>query len=171
MSAYSLAAVQLPKMLTALKGWIDKAEAMAKERDFDVDNFFAQRLAVDQFTFAKQVCAACDSAKFAAYRLAGVAAPTHADDETTVAELRARIDKAIACIEELEASQFEGGDERLIALGFLPDNKRVRGADYLREFALPNFYFHLTHAYAILRQSGVPLGKRDFIASLTLQDA
>ncbi len=156
--------------LRALKKWIDKAEAFAEERGFDVENFFGARLAIDQFTFASQVRAACDTAKFASYRYAGIEAPKHADDETDLAGLRGRIDKALACIAEVDASAFEGSDDRIIQMQFLPEGKGVRAADYLAEFSIPNFYFHVTNAYAILRHCGVPLGKRDFIPRLTLQD-
>ncbi|MGH7298348.1 MAG: DUF1993 domain-containing protein [Polyangiaceae bacterium] len=160
--------VQMKKMLANLDAWLAKAAAHAKARSFDVNVLVQARLAPDQYPLVQQVQSACDTAKFAAARLSGKEAPKHPDTETSFEELHARIQAATAYLGTFTAKDFEGAESRSIALPFL-EGKTLTGADYLTEMATPNFYFHVTHAYAILRHGGVPVGKIDYIGSLQLQ--
>jgi hypothetical protein len=160
---------QLKKMLTNLEGWLDKATSHAKAKNFDPNVFATARLAPDQYPLTRQVQAACDAAKFVAARLSGKEAPKHPDTEQTVDELRARIRTAVAWLDGLNEADFAGAETRVIELPFL-EGKVLSGANYLVEMAAPNFYFHVTTAYAILRHNGVDLGKREFIGSLPVRD-
>lgn len=169
MSVYDTAVVQMSKMLRNLDAWLDKAVAFAELRGFSADSFLAYRLAPDMHPFSTQVQTSCDGLKFAAARLAGVEPPSHPDTESTMAELKQRIAATLAFVDELRPEQFEGAESRELTLSFIP-GKAIRGDDYLREMALPNFYFHVTTAYALLRQSGVDVGKVAFIGSLNLYD-
>jgi hypothetical protein len=121
------------------------------------------------FPLARQVQSSCDGAKFLAARLSGREAPKHADTEQTMAELHARIASVREYLAGFKEADFEGADERTVKLGFMP-GKGQNGADHLHEMNLPNTYFHLVAVYAILRHNGVPLGKMDYIGSLTLKD-
>jgi hypothetical protein len=170
MSLYEHAVPQYTKMLTNLERWLDKAIDHAKSRKFDPEVFFSARLAPDAFPLAKQVQTACDSAKGTCARLAGKEPPSHADEEKTMEDLKGRIQKCRAFIESLKPADFEGADTRLIPLFFMP-GKASTGADYLIDFALANFYFHVTTAYQIMRHNGVELGKIDFIGGLRMRDA
>lgn len=161
---------QFTKMLRNLDRWIEKALAHAKAKSFDPAVLMTARLAPDQYHFIRQVQAACDAAKFAGARLAGREAPAFADTETTVDEVRARIANTLTFLDGLTAADFEGAGDRVIALPFMP-GKGLAGRDYLAELATPNFFFHVTTAYAILRHNGVDLGKLDYIGSLNLRDA
>lgn len=169
MSLHDTSVTQMSKMLRNLEGWLEKAEAHAKTKGFEVDVLAVARLAPDQYTLVRQVQAACDSAKFTAARLAAVDAPAHPDTETTIAELRTRIRSTISFLETVTPEQFAGAAEREVTLPFMP-GKAIKGADYLVDMAVPNFYFHVTTAYAILRHNGVPLGKYDFIGHLRAYD-
>jgi hypothetical protein len=169
MSLHDASVTQMSKMIRNLEGWLDKAEAHAKAKGFEVDVLAAARLAPDQYSLVRQVQAACDAAKFTAVRLAGVTAPSHPDTETTIAELRARIRSTLAFLETVTPEQFAGAAEREVTLPFMP-GKALKGGDYLVDMALPNFYFHVTTAYAILRHNGVDVGKRDFIGHMRLYD-
>jgi hypothetical protein len=160
---------QLKKMLNNLDGWIDKAVAHGKARSFDPVVLVEARLAPDQYSFARQVQSACDSAKFAAARLSGKEAPKHPDTEKTIDELRARIRACVAYLDTFKPADFAGAEERPITLPFMP-GKVMSGDDYLVEMVLPNFYFHATTAYAILRHNGVDVGKMDYLGSLSLRD-
>ena len=169
MSLYSASIPQLTKMLKNLDLWLDKAEAHAQERSFDPELYLSFRLAPDQYPLVRQVQAACDAAKFAAARLSGKEAPKHPDTETTLKEIRARIASVLAYLGTFQAADLDGREERPIELGFL-EGKVIQAEDYLTELALPNFYFHITTAYAILRHNGVGLGKRDYVGGLNLRD-
>lgn len=158
---------QAIKMLTNLKSWLEEAEQYAAEREFDVDNLVHARLSPDKFALVRQVQAACDTAKMTVGRMSGKDVPKHADDEATLADLKVRVDKALAVLEGFSAVDFDGSDERELTLSFL-GGARANGGDYVREFAIPNFYFHVTMTYAILRHNGVKLGKRRFLGSLPL---
>lgn len=162
---------QMHKMLGHLDKWLEEAIAYAKEREFEPDVLIDARLYPDMYTFVQQVRAAADSAKFAGARLAGVEPPKHPDEEKTLEECRERVGKAQAFLETLEADAVDSGATRKIKLPFLPEDKVVLGDLYFREFAQPNFYFHLITAYGVLRKSGVLLGKRKFIGGMTLEDA
>ncbi|MCA9635525.1 MAG: DUF1993 domain-containing protein [Myxococcales bacterium] len=169
MSLYHDSIVPMARMLRAALKWLDKAAAFAEARQASPEIFIGARLHVDMRPFEFQLQAACDAAKFAAARLSGVDAPAHPDTEKTLDELRARIEAVLGYLDGFDEGHFEGAEAREVRLSFLP-GKAMYGADYLREMALPNFYFHATTAYAILRQAGVELGKRDFITYLTLHD-
>lgn len=159
--------LQMRTMLVNLDRWLGKAAEHATSKKFDPEVFVTSRLAADQYPLVKQVQAACDAAKIAGARLAGKVAPAHADDEQTFAELRARIVKATSFLDTLTEKDFEGAATRTVALPFLPGgNKGALGADYFVHFAQPNFFFHLAHAYAILRHNGVSLGKNDYIGGM-----
>ena len=163
------AALQLfTKTLENLEKWMDKAEEHAKARSFDVAVLTQARLAPDQFSFVQQVQAACDQAKYCAAYLGGAKAPSHPDTERTVAELRERIRKCTSFLATVQEKDLAGAEERKVAPPWL-DGRWLRGGDYLVQMAVPNFFFHATMAYAILRHNGVQLGKMDYIGSLPLQ--
>lgn len=157
---------QMKKQLRQVDSWFDKAEAHAKARGFDPNLLVAVRLAPDQFALARQIDSTCDTAKLAASRLTGKDAPKNDDDEKTIAELRARVASAIAYLDTLTEKDFEGAATRTITTPRW-EGRTMTGHDYFLEHALPNFYFHLAHAYAILRESGVDVGKRDYLGALT----
>ena len=149
--------------LTGLGGVIDKAAAHAAERKIDPAALLQARLYPDMFPFARQVQIATDFAKGGAARLAGVDFPAYEDSETSFEELKARVDKTIAFLRTLDAAQIDGSEERDISLVRRGETSIVKGQAYLLEQAMPNFYFHITTAYAILRHNGVEIGKRDFL--------
>lgn len=165
MSLYEASVPQLVKMLGNLDRWLDKAADHATARKFDIDTLLLARLAPDQYPLVRQIQSACDAAKFAGARLAGKEAPVHPDTEVTLAELRVRIQAVIAFLGALTPADFEGAARRPVSLSFAP-GMVMAGTDYFNELAMPNFYFHATTAYAILRHNGVPLGKSDFIGSM-----
>ena len=152
------------RMLGNMLAWLDKAEAHAAARKFDPNNFVGMRLTPDMLPFARQIQIASDACKGAVARLAGVEPPKWADDEATLGELRARIHKTIEYAQSIPASQFDGSETREIALP-VPGAPRVSGEVFLKSFSLPNFFFHVTMTYALLRQGGVELGKRDYLGA------
>ncbi len=160
---------QMKKQLAQLDKWFDAAEAHAKARAFDPNVYLGLRLAPDQFAFARQVQIACDTAKLAAARLTGNEAPKHADDEVTLEQLRARVRSVVAHLDTLSPKDFESAATRVVTQPRW-EGKVMSGADYFLEHALPNFYFHLSHAYAILRHNGVGLGKRDYLGPLSQRE-
>jgi hypothetical protein len=157
------------KTLRNLEQWMAKAEDHAKARSFDVDVLAQSRLAPDQFNFIRQVQSGCDQAKYAAAYLSGKPAPSHPDTELTFAELRQRIEKCLAFVDSVQAKDLNGAEERRVAPPWL-GGKWLRGDDYLVHVAIPNFFFHATMAYAILRHNGVELGKMDYIGSFPARD-
>ena len=161
--------VQLTQMLSSVEKWLDKAEAQAKARSFEASVFLTSRLAPDQYPLVRQIQSACDAAKFAGARLSGKEAPKNPDTEQTMAEIRKRVVDTVAFLSTLKEADFVGGDKRMVPLSWMP-GKGLTGHDYLTQLAVPNFFFHLTHAYAILRHGGVEIGKQDFIPSLNLKD-
>jgi hypothetical protein len=167
MSLYQLSVVQMSKMLRNLDACLEKATAFAEAKGASPDDLVHLRLTFDMRSLAFQVQQACDSAKFAAARLAGVTPPSNPDTETTIAQLRARIGATLEFLGTITEPQFAGAAEREVTMAFLP-GQAAYGADYLREMALPNFYFHVTTAYALLRMAGVKIGKMDFLGSVTL---
>ncbi|MBI4951679.1 MAG: DUF1993 domain-containing protein [Myxococcales bacterium] len=169
MDLYAASVVPMKKMLGNLDRWLEAGLAHAAKRSFDPAVLFTSRLAPDQFPLSRQVQAACDAAKAAAARLTGQEQPKHPDTEQTMDELRARIRTCVAYLDTFAPADFEGADTRLLELPFL-EGKVMLGRDYLHEMALPNFYFHVTTAYSILRHNGVELGKRDYIGALSVRD-
>jgi hypothetical protein len=168
MNVYAASVSQMKKMLTNLDKWLDIAVEHAKKKSFEPNVLVDLRLVPDQYPLVRQVQAACDNAKFAAARLAGKDPPSHPDTEKTVEELKARIQKVLTYLGEFSEKDFEGAETRKVTLSFL-EGKHLLGRDYLVEMVQPNFYFHVTTAYAILRKNGVELGKRDYIGSLNVQ--
>jgi hypothetical protein len=160
---------QMKKMLGQLDKWLETATSFAAAKSFDPNVFISLRLAPDQFAFARQVQTVCDTAKLAAARLSGKQAPTHPDTEQTIEELRARVRSVISYLDGFSAADFEGGASRVVTQPRW-EGKVMSGADYFREHAQPNFFFHLSHAYAILRHNGVGLGKRDYLGTLSLRE-
>jgi uncharacterized protein len=158
--------LQMKKTLGQVDKWLDAATAFAKERSFDPNLFLAVRFAPDQFPLSRQIQVACDTAKLATARLAGKEAPTHPDTETTIDEIRARLRAVIAYLDGFSAKDFEGAATRVITQPRW-EGKVMSGADYFVEHAVPNFFFHSSHAYALLRHAGVNIGKRDFLGTLT----
>lgn len=158
---------QSAKMLNHIDKWLEAAVAYADKKKFDPAVLLSSRLAPDAYPLMRQIQVACDSPKIAAARLAGREAPKHTDDPQTLDELRARIREVVAYLEGFTPKDFEGAGERKLVLPFLEGNA-IAGSDYVCQFWLPNFYFHVTMVYALLRRDGVELGKRDFIGSLPL---
>jgi hypothetical protein len=157
---------QMKKMLGQLDKWLEAAAAFADSKKFDPTVYLTLRLAPDQFAFARQVQVACDTAKLVAARLAGKEAPAHPDTEQTLDELRARVRTVVTYLDGFSASDFDGAATRVITQPRW-EGKVMSGFDYFVEHGVPNFFFHITHAYAILRHSGVALGKRDYLGPLT----
>lgn len=157
---------QMKKTLVQLEKWLEAAAAHASAKSFDPSVFLGLRLAPDQFALARQVQTACDTVKLAAARLCGKEAPKHADTEQTVDELRARVKSVVAYLDGFSAGDFEGAATRHVTQPRW-EGQYMLGADYFLEHALPNFYFHSAHVYAILRHNGVGLGKRDFLGPLS----
>jgi len=157
---------QMKKTLGQLSTWLDKAEAFAKEKSFDANLFVNFRLAPDQLPFVKQVQIACDTAKLGASRLAGKEAPSHPDNEQTLAELRTRVASVISYLDGYSEKDFEGVNTRTVTQPRW-EGKVMTAKDYFFEHVQPNFFFHSAHTYAILRHNGVPLGKPDFVGNLT----
>ena len=162
-SMYQASVPVFQKSLTALKGVLAKAAAHAAEKKIDESVFMASRLYPDMLAFSRQVQIAADFGKGSVARLAGVELPKYEDNETTFAELSARIDKTLAFIATFTPTQIDGQEDREITLPIGGTPTTFKGQAYLLHFALPNFYFHMAMAYAILRHNGVVIGKRDFI--------
>lgn len=156
--------------LNALSAVLDKAQAYAETKGIDSAVLLDTRLFPDMFSLARQVQSACDQAKNGSARLAGIEPPRYDDDERTVAELKARIAKTIAFLKTVDAARIDASANREVSFPLGPKNTgHMRsGAAYLNHFAMPNFFFHLTTAYNILRHCGVELGKRDFLAGIPI---
>jgi len=166
-SLYELSVPAFERALTAFLAILDKAETHAAARKFDPANYLALRLAPDQFGFLRQVQSFCDHAKNASCRLAGAEPPFMEDKETTFAELRARITATLDILKAVGSASIEAVSDRDITFPVGANRKVSMRADlYLAHFVLPNFYFHLTTAYDILRAAGVEIGKRDFIGAM-----
>jgi uncharacterized protein len=156
--------------LGALAALLDKAEAHAAAKKIEPAALLGARLYPDMFSFTRQVQSACDQAKNGVARLAGIDPPRHDDNETTIAELKARIAKTIAFLKTVDAASIDAAVEREITFPLGPTRKgHLAGIDYLNHFALPNFFFHLTTAYGLLRHSGVEIGKRDYLGAIPMR--
>jgi uncharacterized protein len=154
--------------LTALSAVLDKAAAHAAAKKCDPSVLLGWRLAPDMFALTRQVQVACDQAKNGMARLAGVDAPKFEDNETTLDQLKERIAKTLAFLKTLDKAAIDGSSEREITFPLGPAKGQMKGADYLNHFVLPNFYFHLTAAYACVRNCGVDVGKRDFLGAIPI---
>ena len=164
-SMYQASAPRFANTLKNLSAILDKAQAHADARKIDPRVLTAARLYPDMFPMSRQVQSACDTAKGAVARLAGVEIPVHEDTEQTLEELKARIAKTIAFINTVKPAQVDGSEEREVVLKFRSGEVKFKGMQYLLGHALPNFYFHATTAYDILRHNGVEVGKRDYIGT------
>ena len=151
------------QMLGSLSSLLHKAEAHAKANCMDVNELLEASLAPDMFSFTRQIQIACDHAKGCAARLAGVDNPKFEDTEKTVAELQERIRKTLEIVNSVKPDQFAGAEDRDIQLVFPWATYDFKGSRYLTYWALPNFFFHATTAYDLLRYKGVPVGKADFL--------
>lgn len=156
---------QFAKMLENLDRWIATGITFAEQKKVEPDVLAGMRLAIDQYELVRQVQSACDAAKFAAAYLSGQTAPSHPDTEKTIAELRARIATCVRYVRSVGAAQYAGAAERRVAPAWL-GGKWMRGDHYLAQVAIPNFYFHVVTAYAILRHAGVGLGKLDYVGAM-----
>jgi len=162
-SMYEASVPAFVSMLNNLSAMLDKAQAHAEGKKVAPAVLPAARLFLDMFPLSKQVQIACDFAKGTVARLAGIEIPKYEDNEQTIDELKARIAKTIAFAESVAAAQINGSEEREITLTAGGQEMKFKGQPYLLGFSLPNFYFHLTTAYNILRHNGVEIGKRDFM--------
>lgn len=165
-SMYSASVPVFKQMLGSLDGLLAKAAAHAGERKIDPPALLQARLFPDMFALTRQVQVACDFAKSVPARLAGVEVPSYEDNEQGFDELRARIATTLAFIEGLEPALFVGSEQRAIVLRpGTPKERTLDGQTYLLSYGLPQFFFHVTTAYALLRHNGVEVGKRDFMGS------
>ena len=163
-SMHSASVPVFVQMLSNMSVWLDKAAAHAETKKFDPANYLTMRLAADMLPFTNQIQIASDNAKGCVARLAGVEIPKFEDNEKSLAELKERIAKTISFIQSVPAEKFALSEERAIELPRRNrDPLKFTGEDYLRHFALPNFFFHVTTTYALLRHAGVELGKTDYL--------
>ena len=160
---------QFSKMLTNLAAILDKAQKFSEQKKFDSVNLMNARLAPDQFNFIRQVQVACDTAKNGAARLTGIDAPKFEDNETTLAELQQRIRNTLEFLSTIKPEAFKGWETKK-TLNPRKEGKYLPGDEFLHQHAIPNFYFHLTTAYSILRHSGVEIGKMDYLGAITYRD-
>ncbi|ANJ73027.1 DUF1993 family protein [Ralstonia insidiosa] len=162
-SMYEFLVPTANRMLGNLSALLDKAAAHAEAKKFDPANLMTARLAPDMHPFTRQVQIACDQAKGAAARLSGAEPPSYPDVEATIPELKARIAKTLEYVNSVDPAAFAGSEDRTVTLKSPRGELQFSGIDYLRGFMLPNFYFHITMAYALLRHNGVEIGKFDYI--------
>jgi uncharacterized protein len=168
MSKLSMHAISAPvfvRMLKNLSAILSKAEQQGKAKGYDPAVLLSDRLAPDMFTLTRQVQIATDHAKGCMARLAGHTPEAIEDTETTFAHLQARIAKVIGIVEAYTEAQLVGAETREVSVKIPNSELKFSGLDYVTTWALPNFYFHVTMAYAILRHNGIELGKRDFLVS------
>ena len=161
---------QCTHALKSIETWLDKAEQFAAAKNFDVSVLLNGRLAPDMKPLIYQVQSACDYVKAAAAWLSGQTPPKHEDNERTAEELRARIRKTVAFVESVAEAQYKGAEGRKVSFSWAP-GKVIGGKDYLLQMTLPNVYFHIAMAYAVLRQGGVVVGKMDFLGPINLVEA
>lgn len=163
LSIYDMTVPVFTRMLNNLLVWLDRAEEDASARKYSTDTLAGDRLAPDMIPLRGQIMIATDHVKGSICRLSGQEVPSWPDEEKTFEELRARVRKALALLEATTREQLEGGEDRMVVLKIGGQDTEQRGLDYLTQRAMPNFFFHVTTAYAILRHNGVSLGKRDYI--------
>jgi hypothetical protein len=165
-SMYEISVPALARGLTNIAALLDKGAAYAESKKFDSLTLAQSRLFPDMHPLSRQVQIACDTAKGAAGRLAQVEVPKHADTETTFAELKARIAKTAEFLKGITPAQMQGAEALAIELKFPNGAMKFTGASYLTDFVLPNFYFHMSMVYALLRNNGVEVGKSDFLGAI-----
>ena len=161
---------QCTRSLKNLEACLDKADRYAAAKKFEVGVLMTSRLAPDMQPFTYQVQSACDYVKAAAAWLSGQTPPRHEDNEQTIDELRARIQKTVAFAESVKEAQYADASKSKVKLSWAP-GKVIGGEDYLLQMTIPNTFFHIAMAYAILRHNGVDVGKMDFLGSINLVDA
>jgi hypothetical protein len=159
---------QLIKMLGNLNVLLDKAAAYADHKKFETEVLLHARLAPDQFNALRQIQITCDTAKLGLSRLTGKTAPTHDDKEKTLAEVKARIESTVQYLKTFTAKDFTGVETKLMTTPRW-EGKNMTGIDFANTHLIPNFYFHLTTTYAILRHNGVDVGKKDYLGDLPFQ--
>lgn len=165
LSMYTASVPVFQHMLRNLSHLLDKGEASAQARKFEPAVLATARLAPDMLPFTRQILIACDGAKNGVARIAGIEAPRFEDNETTFPELKARIQKTLAFLESVPAAKLEGTDDKEVTFPVGRDATRTMTCQaYLTTWVLPNFFFHVTTAYAILRHNGVDLAKADYLA-------
>ncbi len=169
MHIYDLTVPQLIKTLRNLDRWLTLAETHVETAQVPVETVMHARLAPDQYNFVRQIQVATDNAKFIPGRLAGKEWPSHPDTETTFEQLHGRIASVSSYIETFTREDFENIERRKIRLPWMKEDQWLAPHDYVVQFGLPNFYFHVVTAYAILRHTGVQLGKSDYIGGLPMQ--
>jgi hypothetical protein len=157
------------KLLLNLRAMLDKTVTEAAAKKYDLDHLLTDRLAPDMFPFVRQVTIACDHAKMGAAKLAGMEWPKMEDNEKTVDELKARIDKTVEFLKTITPEQFADAETRKITVSYIP-GKYFEGYDFALEYMMPNVYFHVVAAYALLRHNGISVGKADYAGGLTLKD-
>ncbi|MGL4397846.1 MAG: DUF1993 domain-containing protein [Hyphomicrobium sp.] len=162
-SIYKASVASFQKHLHALDGILDKAASYADEKKIDPAVLLSARLYPDMFTMKKQVQEACTFASSATARLAGIEIPSSDGDDTTIADLKARIAKTQTFLAAIKPEQLDGAAEKVVKIKVGPNEMTFSGEDYLLHFALPNFYFHCATAYGNLRHNGLAIGKRDFM--------
>lgn len=166
LSLYDVSIPTFLHTLRSLKAILEKAMAHAETRKFDCNNFASMRLYPDMLPLTRQIQIASDAAKGAAARLSGTEAPKFEDTETTMAELIARVVKTIDYLEGFKAQQFEGDENRVVTVKTPRTVLNFTAVDFVRHWALPNFFFHVTTAYALLRHGGVEIGKLDYLGAV-----
>jgi hypothetical protein len=162
---YEYTVPQFTKMLRNLNAQMDLAKQFAEQKKFDTEVYCQARIAPDMFNFVRQVQIACDSAKLCVERLSGKDSPKFDDTEKTFAELQSRIEKTVAYLNTVKAEDFKGAEERKVTTPRW-EGKWLTGKDYLQQHSIPNFYFHLSMAYALLRHNGVDVGKKNFLGEM-----
>jgi len=169
---HAVVVTQFTKMLNNLVAILGEAEKFAAEKKFDTAILLQSRLSPDQFSLVQQIRTACDTAKLGAARLAGrdKDAPVHADTEQTMAEVKARIESVITYLKGFSPDSFAGAAERRITQPRWA-GKSLSGQEFLVQHVLPNFYFHATTAYAILRHNGVGIGKKNYLGDMPYREA
>jgi hypothetical protein len=165
-SMYDFSIPVLTRGLTNMSALLDKAAAQAAAKKFDTAVLAQARLFPDMYPLARQVQITCDTAKGAAARLAGIEVPRHEDTEVTFAELKTRIAKTLDVVKSVTAAQLKDSESRAIEIKFPNGSWKFTGVAYLTDFVLPNFFFHVSMFYALLRKNGIEIGKSDFLGNI-----
>jgi hypothetical protein len=163
---YDASITPMIRLLENLSKIIDKATPQAKQKDIPANDLVEAKLAADMRPFSFQIQSASDTSKGCAARLAGIAPPSMPDTETTLPELQQRIAKTVDFLKSVTREQLAGAEDREVVLKFPSGEMKFTGSDYVTGFALPNFFFHVTTAYAILRHKGIEIGKMDFLGGV-----
>lgn len=162
---YDATIPQFTKMLNNMLAILDKTAQSATDRNFEATVLFQSRLAPDQFNFVRQIQVLCDTAKIGVASLTGKEPPAHPDNEQTLSDLKQRIESVMTYLKSYQPSDFNGAAERRITRARW-EGKTMSGEEFLIQYLLPNFYFHFTTAYSILRHNGVNIGKKDYLGSM-----